>query len=302
MPITLPPITRRRFLEGSLAAGTGLMTAARLPAAEQATGGDRFVLMADTHIAADRDAVVRGAHMFRHLQQAARETAELAPRPQAALINGDCAYLAGESGDYEVLAELLEPIRKAGTAVHLTLGNHDHRERFRRAIPSLAIEDPPVADRHAMVIPSRHANWFLLDSLERTNHTPGTLGQRQLEWLDRELLARRDQPALVVAHHNPDVRERISGLTDTRALFTVLHKHAHVGAYVFGHTHSWDVRKDERDLYLINLPPVAYVFGAGRPSGWVDVRLTASGATMRLNSLDKNHAKHGETISLTWRT
>jgi 3',5'-cyclic AMP phosphodiesterase CpdA len=302
MPITLPPITRRRFLKGSLAVGSGVVAARHLLAEERAHSENRFVLMADAHIAADRDAVVRGAHMANHLKQAAREITELAPRPQAAMINGDCAYLAGESEDYEVLSDLLTPIRTAEVAVHLTLGNHDHRERFRGAIPTLALEDPPIANRHTMVLESRHANWFLLDSLEKTNHTPGTLGQRQLEWLDRELRVRRDKPALVVAHHNPDVRERISGLTDTAALFKVLHKHANVKAYVFGHTHSWDVRKDDRDIYLINLPPVAYVFAAGRPSGWVDVRLTASGATLTLNSLDKSHAQHGETTSLTWRS
>ena len=54
--------------------------------------------------------------------------------------------LATTVADYEVLAELLEPIRKAGTAVHLTLGNHDHRERFRRAIPSLAIVTRPARE------------------------------------------------------------------------------------------------------------------------------------------------------------
>ena len=61
------------------------------------------------------------------------------------------------------------------------------------------------------------------------------------------------------------------------------------------------VNKDKDGIYQVNLPPVAYVFRQGSPSGWVDVRLTAGGASLCLQCLDKSHPKHGETIDLTWR-
>jgi 3',5'-cyclic AMP phosphodiesterase CpdA len=127
------------------------------------------------------------------------------------------------------------------------------------------------------------------------------LGKEQLAWLDTELARRPDKPALVVAHHNPDVRQNTSGLTDTKALFDVLRPRRQVKAYLFGHTHHWDVRADDDGIQLVNLPPVAYVFRQGNPSGWVDARLTAAGMSLQLNCVDPEHPQHGQTIELTWR-
>jgi hypothetical protein len=50
MPIQLPPISRRRFLAGSLAAGAGLVLPHRLAAAQREVDPNRFVLLADTHV------------------------------------------------------------------------------------------------------------------------------------------------------------------------------------------------------------------------------------------------------------
>ena len=66
-----------------------------------------------------------------------------------------------------------------------------------------------------------------------------------------------------------------------------------------GHTHYWDVRKDERRTDLVDLPLVACVLGPSRPRDCSDVRLTATGTSPQLNSLDKDHPKHGETMLLT---
>lgn len=50
-----------------------------------------------------------------------------------------------------------------------------------------------------------------------------------------------------------------------------------------------------------HLPPVAYVFAKGRPSGWVRAELAASGMTLTLAALDKSHGQHGEKHELAWR-
>ena len=47
------------------------------------------------------------------------------------------------------------------------------------------------------------ANWFLLDSLDEPNKTPGVLGDKQVAWLGQALDARANKPAILVAHHNP---------------------------------------------------------------------------------------------------
>src|SRR5205085_5467308 len=147
------------------------------------------------------------------------------------------------------------------------------------------------------------ANWYLLDSLDKTNVTPGRLGSEQLEWLKKALDARTNKPAIIFGHHHPDFATSVpvGGLLDTQALFDVLGPRKQVKAYIFGHTHHWELA--QRDgIHLINLPPVAYVFQPKDPSGWVDVSLSKDGAVLAFYSLDTAHPAHGKKHELTWRS
>ena len=81
------------------------------------------------------------------------------------------------------MVELVQPVREVGLPIHFALGNHDHRENFWTAFPKQRPDDPPpVVDKHVSVIETPRANWFLLDSLQRTNYTPGRMGDEQLAW------------------------------------------------------------------------------------------------------------------------
>jgi 3',5'-cyclic AMP phosphodiesterase CpdA len=301
MPIYLPPISRRRFLAGSVAAASGLLLADRLLAADLPIDPHRFALLSDVHIAADRAKVMRKVNMADHLVKAVAEVAALSPRPAAAEINGDLALGTGEPGDYATLLELLEPMREAGVPIHLTLGNHDDREHFRAADPKRLRGSIPLEERETYLIESPRANWFVIDSLDQTNKVPGTVGEQQLKWLSDGLDARPDKPAIVMVHHNPDREDPTrGGLTDTVAVLDLLHAKKQVKALIFGHTHAWSL-KEEDGLHLINLPPVAYIFQEGYPSGWVDVHLTETGATMELRCIDPTDKQHGEKRELKWR-
>ena len=303
MPIHLPPLSRRRFLAASAAAASALVFGDVAWAADELPAADshRFALLSDIHIAADPAAVLRNVNMADHLKQVAAEVAALSPRPAWSVINGDLALTRGESGDYATMVQLLKPVRESGIPVHLALGNHDHRERFRAALAERERDATPLDDRYAYVVESPRANWFVLDSLTETNVTPGAVGERQLKWLAAELDARREKPAIVMVHHNPDRDATHTGvLTDTAAVMDFLAARRQVKALIFGHTHRWSV-KEESGIHLINLPPVAYIFQAGDPSGWVDVNLSDAGATLELRSVDPTHKQHGEKHELQWR-
>ena len=116
-----------------------------------------------------------------------------------------------------------------------------------------------------------HANWFLLDSLDKTGHAMGLLGDTQLLWLAKALDARADKPALVLAHHNPDRLINIHGLTDTAKLFDVLVPRRHVKAYFYGHTHRWQVGRESK-IHLVNIPATAWLFEPGEPRGLLTAR------------------------------
>ena len=184
--------------------------------------------------------------------------------------------------------------------LHLILGNHDQRENFSKAIaPTLPGAAPsPVDGKLVSVLETPLANWFLLDSLDKTAVTAGELGKAQLDWLAKALDARPEKPAIVMAHHYLFYP---GGLEDSDALLEVLTPRPQVKAYVFGHSHMWQ-RWTWRGIHLINLPAVAWVFDPAQPHAWVDMKLTATGATLVLSSLDKTHPKHGERVELKWRT
>jgi len=308
MPISLPPISRRRFLAGSLAAGAAALLPDGLRAAQQPADPRRWILLADTHIAENRDQVRRGVKPAEGFVQTRREILALPARAAGVLVAGDCVYLEGKPGDYRVLAEEVKPLRQSGLPLHFALGNHDNRGNFSAAfadaLPKPAggppVANPPVADKYVALLETPHVNWFLLDSLVKTNHTPGELGKVQLDWLARSLDARADKPAIVLAHHDPD-NGLGNGLLDTKAFFEVLAPRKQVKAYVFGHTHRWQL-SEHYGIHLINLPATAWVFAAAEARGWVDATLTADGINLELHCLDPKHPKHGEKAELKWRT
>lgn len=302
MPIHLPPISRRKFLAQTLTAAAGLALAPRLLAASKDTEADFWALLSDTHIAADPRRVSHGANMTDHLTAVTRELTGLSQNPAGVFVTGDCAFDAGLMEDYGTFANLLTPLREEGMPIHLTLGNHDNRERFWDALKEENLASRPLPDRQASLLQTPHANWFILDSLEKTNYTPGMVGPEQLDWLASNLDSNKDKPALVLVHHNPGFHGKVGGLKDAEAMFKVIRPRRQVKACIYGHTHDWHVWQDESGIHYVNLPPTAYVFEEGKPSGWVRAMLADNEMQLELRCVNKKHPAHGQKKTLVWRT
>jgi 3',5'-cyclic AMP phosphodiesterase CpdA len=261
-----------------------------------------FALLSDTHVARQREAVHRGTNMFQNMQTVSKEVLSLPKPPAAVLVSGDCAFLSGLSSDYEIFLEAIAPYRAAGLHLHCMLGNHDNRENFWAADGKLRSSASGLDNRQVSVLKADRANFFLLDSLEKTNSTPGLLGEDQIRWLATALDAHADRPAVIIAHHHLiEGGSMASGLKDTQSLLEVLVPRKHVKAYVFGHTHHWHHREHE-GIHLVNLPPVAYPFNSIDPSGWVRLDLKNDGASFQLSTVDPRHKQHGERFEVAWRS
>lgn len=299
MPLSILP-SRRQFLASSVSAAA-LLSLPRLGLAEDSER-KTIALLADTHIAADKQAILRETKMAENL---AKVWAELvAARPVAALVHGDVALLDGQHGDYKSVADLLLPGGDIEVPLHFMLGNHDNRESFREVLKSFRAS--PLETHHVAVFDAGPANWIMLDSLDKVNVTPGKIGESQLAWLAKSLDEHPDKPTIISVHHNPvfpmgDSPAKHSGILDTQALFEILAPRKQVKCLFFGHTHDWSV-KEKGGIHLVNLPPVAYVFTKGRPNGWVSAELSATGITLTLLALDRGHKQHAEKHELSWRS
>lgn len=298
MPIHLPP-SRREFL-GLVAAGAIL---GHFPG-RRATGSPAapepwYAWLSDTHVAADPTRQNRDNVMADNLKAVVEGILAEPGRPLGAFVNGDLAFNEGQSADYETFLSLVRPLRDAGIPLHLTLGNHDHRDNFRKALHAEPPADKAIENKHVSVVNGPNFRVLILDSLIRTNHTPGLLGDEQRGWLARALDAEPDRPTLVFVHHNPSKDE--GALNDHDALFEVLGPRRQVKALVFGHTHRWSLG-ERGGVRLVNLPAVGYPFGKDQPVGWVRVEPRADGISLELRCIGGDRSKDRHKDDLDWRS
>lgn len=315
MPITYLPVSRRGFLKSTLAMGAGiLLIDSRAWGDESARNkSERFIVFSDSHIAADGKKIVREMNMSDNLRNAvAAALVGGLPKASGVFVNGDLAYSTGEPEDYAQFLSLMKPLIDSGLALHLSLGNHDHRENFWKALPAGA---QAVQSRHVTVVESAHATWVVLDTLDKTNVTPGLLGAEQLTWLRAFLDEpnRTTKPVLVMVHHQPErdpaatqpvaageKPKKFNGIADGAALMEIILPRKQVKALINGHLHRWEL-KQEKGLHLINLPAVAYCFGKDQTCAWTDWEVSNKGVEITFNTIDPQHAKNNSKSALVWR-
>ena len=301
MPIHLPPISRRAFFRRTAAAASALALKPSVFADNRRVNPDFWALFSDIHLSGNTAEIQRGVNMSEHFETVSRELLALNELPAALFISGDCALNSGEKEDYGTVSKLLEPIRAQQIPVQLLLGNHDNREHFWEVLQEEKSAKRPLADKQVAIVRTPRANWFILDSLEKTLSTPGYLGKEQLEWLGSALDKNAEKPALVMVHHNPGFGANM-GLKDTSAFLDVIRPRKQVKAYIYGHTHTWKIEQDSSGIHFINLPPVAYVFHEGDPSGWVHAVVEDKKMRLELRCVDTSHKDHGQKVELEWRS
>lgn len=305
MPVSLHSLTRRDFLRGSAALGAALVMPRSLLAATSAVSSpaspspafEQFALLSDAHVSGG---IIEWS-MGKRLSLAVKQLLALAQRPQRVFVAGDCAYLTGEKRDYREYVRRIQPLIAAGVPVHVTLGNHDDRDHFWDAVPRDQADAGHKIGRQSMVVPGPSANWFLLDSLNKTNRSPGELGSDQLEWLTAELDARPDRPALVMLHHDPVRNGGKGSLRDSEKLLAVTRPRRQVKALFFGHTHVWYVARDRSGIHLVNLPATGYTLKRGTFTGWVNCRAYANSAILKVHTLKPGEPEDGQAVYLDWR-
>jgi len=288
-------MNRRQVLQAGLAfAGVAVLGSCR-SRPEAAKPDAPWAFLSDTHIPTDPENNYRGFYPYRNLEKVLPQVAS--GSPQGLVITGDLARLTGQVGDYESLKKLVTPVADE-RPVYLAMGNHDDRANFHRVFEKAAGDSQTIKDKHVMVVDAGPVRFVLLDSLMRTNDTPGLLGKAQRTWLESCLQGPDDRPTILFVHHS--FRDEDGDLLDAPRLFDLIAPAKKVKAIVYGHSHNYGYSKFER-VHLINLPATAYTFGKDQPVGWVDARLTAKGGEFTLHAIAGNTQLDGQTTTLRWR-
>ncbi len=302
LPIHLTTPSRRHFLQATGASILLYGTGARASEAGD-VDAELVYLLNDTHIGETQP---EDSPVPTHLRQIVTKLVSLPMKPACVLINGDLALKDGQPGDYRHFAKLIHPLQEMGVDIHLTLGNHDHRNAFYEILKEQRSDEPPVESRHISVVETQHANLFLLDSLQKTMVTPGTIGAQQLKWLASALDRLQKKPAIIVAHHNPrlggDPLHFPGGLIDSQELWDVLGPRKWVKAYIHGHIHDRSYATHQ-GIHILNMPATSYVADSTKSTtGWTTARFAAHGVTLTTYTSNAQHHWNGESKMLTWRS
>lgn len=255
--------------------------------ARVSAAGDRWALLADTHLSADPDAEYDGQSTLANVERAVAQID--AAGVEGAIVNGDVAWMEGLAADYDCAAHVLG----GRTPIAIALGNHDRRDHaLQRFHPEAFSLNEPA--KLITVIDAPEVRFLLLDSLYRTDVVPGLLGQAQRRWLAQFLDREDEQPTVIVVHH--PLTEDDGALLDGDRLLAILGPRRQVKAVFTAHDHVW--RRELRgDLHVVGLPSAGFSFvPAATPVGWVEAQLSAGGATLRLRGRDA-----GEELRLDWR-
>jgi 3',5'-cyclic AMP phosphodiesterase CpdA len=194
---------------------------------------DIIVQLSDSHISVGAG----DAESARAFEATVEDVRKIEPLPVAMLITGDLTE-HGRRGEYARVREIVE---RLGIPVHPIPGNHDDRDALREAFS----DHPEIADSGA------HVNYSILLGGTRVlmcdtviaGSDAGALHHETAQWLETELAADPDRPALIAMHH-PPIRTGIAAMDaigmrhgDVVVLGELLSRAPNIRSLLAGHVH-----------------------------------------------------------------
>lgn len=191
----------------------------------------KFIVMSDLHL-------VPEGELSLTLDTAARlDTAVEAVNARYG--DADFCILAGDladRGEASAYRRLQAIIDRISIPVFITLGNHDDRPTFFDIFGRDQAAETGKVDK---VIDIKGYRIILLDSSE-PGRVDGVLTESQIDWLRARLHEARNQPVIVVLHHNANalhIRTDDIRLLDADPFIETLATHPDIRQVIAGHVH-----------------------------------------------------------------
>jgi len=150
------------------------------------------------------------------------------------IITGDLAH-KGTIGAYEALRDCLRPL---SIPCHFLMGNHDHRENFRKVFPATPCDENGFVQA---VIDAAAGRFLLLDTVEQGQNRGSYCGKRR-KWLQSQLEASHARPVYLWMHHPPfkigiPCLDRIRLLNHADQIRQIIEPHQNIKHIFLGHVH-----------------------------------------------------------------
>lgn len=191
----------------------------------------KFIVMSDLHLVGPGE-VSHGLDTEARMREAVRSVNEQHSDFDFCVLAGDLAD-HGEIPAYEVLKDVVADIK---IPVHIMLGNHDHRDRFKVVFGNGHDDENGHIQK---VIDTKGHRVILLDSYE-PGAVHGVLCAQRLRWLEARLDEAMDRPIIIVIHHQANdlhTDADLSKLDKAGDFIEIVKRHPDVRQIIAGHVH-----------------------------------------------------------------
>lgn len=192
--------------------------------------------ISDLHVHVAGDDAYGVVNSIPLVERAIAHLNQLRPRPDVVVATGDLTH-RGQVAEYEVLRSLLLHLE---IPIYLLPGNHDEHHALCSVFgntPSL----PTLGNNTLHYLVDSHPIRLLLLDTVVPHQEYGVLDTAQLHWLDHQLAAAPETPAILFMHHPPfptgiDSMDQI-GLQNSEMLAQIVARHKTIERIAAGHLH-----------------------------------------------------------------
>ena len=226
--------------------------------------------LSDLHVCSPGVLAYRRVDTAAYVSRCVAHLVRLDPQPDVIVITGDVADRGAET-EYEHARALLAPLR---VPIHVIPGNHDDRDRLRRAFSS-PHHASGMTEFLQYTVDVGAMRFIALDTLV-VGEGGGMLCERRLEWLEAELRRASDRPVVIFMHHPPFATGitymDAVGLKTARPLEPIVRGHPNVERILCGHVHRTILRRFAGTIAVTSPSPahqVALDFATGAQASFV---------------------------------
>lgn len=212
--------------------------------------------LSDLHVTAPGSTPATAYDTGARLAAAVAHLNALEPRPDLVLITGDLVN-GPRPGEYEALAEILEPL---AIPFRVLAGNHDDRDGLRRTFAASGWM-PLDGDFIQYAVEEFPVRILMLDSAV-AGSAVGALCERRLAWTAERLAEQPERPTIVAMHHPPfdtglAFLDTLRCREGAEELGRLVRANPNVLAVLCGHTHR-QTALNWNGAYGYVAPAVAY--------------------------------------------